>query len=122
MSVRIEVRGTHPAAGEGIIRNAAALGIGGVAACRISRLYFLAQNPGADAIERLCAYLLVDPITESATWSDAGEPAPVRAGVHVVEVAFRPGVTDIAARANWRAAWARSACRIARSPPAPGTN
>ena len=98
MTVRIEVRGTHPAAGEGIIRNAAALGVGGLAACRISRLYFLAQHPGAAAIDRLCAFLLADPVTESATWADAASATPVDPTAYVIEVAFRPGVTDVAAR------------------------
>lgn len=99
MTVRIEVRGTHPAAGEGIVRNAAALGLEGLIACGIARLYFLAQNPGTELIERLCASLLVDPVTESAHWLDlALDEPPVPWEMPVVEVAFRPGVTDVAAR------------------------
>jgi hypothetical protein len=43
----------------------------------------------------------VDPITESATWTDLSVdelPASPWIGIHVVEVAPRPGVTDITAR------------------------
>lgn len=98
MSIRIEVQGSHAAAAADIVRGAATLGIPGLHACRIRRLYFLEADPGAAALERLCTLLLVDPVTESATWGPAeaaDEPSP---GVHTVEVAYRPGVTDVAAR------------------------
>ena len=127
MTVRIEVRSNHPAAGQSVVRGAAALGIAGVTACQVVRLYFLEHDPGAEAIERLCNLLLVDPVTE--TWAVArGEPdgegergrgghlvqspnlrisnlplpaspplAP-RPSPHLIEVAFRPGVTDVTAR------------------------
>ena len=104
MTIRIEVRGRHLAAAQGFLRNAAALGIQrgvhGVTDCRISSVYFLAQNPGAESIERLCTFLLVDPVTESATWTDltVNDPPAPPDGAHVVEVAPRPGVTDITAR------------------------
>lgn len=109
MTIRIVVQGQHNAAGQSIVRNAAALGIRGLNACHIARLYFLAQNPGTESIERLCASLLADPVVEQATWQEL--PAPHAAanahshpahadetGAHLVEVAFRPGVTDVAAR------------------------
>ena len=126
MTVRIEVRSNHPAAGQSVVRGAAALGIAGVTACQVVRLYFLEHDPGAEAIERLCNLLLVDPVTE--TWGVArGEPtergrggegdtssnlqSPIsnlplpaspplapRPSPLVVEVAFRPGVTDVPAR------------------------
>ncbi|MBW7881457.1 MAG: phosphoribosylformylglycinamidine synthase subunit PurL [Caldilineaceae bacterium] len=100
MSVRIEVQSSHPAASDAILRNAAVLGIRGLTDVRISRLYFLSHHPGTESIERLCAYLLVDPVMESATWSDGAgdESTAPGAGVQVVEVAFRPGVTDVPAR------------------------
>ncbi|MBK8799220.1 MAG: hypothetical protein IPM07_24245 [Anaerolineales bacterium] len=65
MTVRIEVRSNHPTAGQNIVRGAAALGITGVTACQTVRLYFLEQDPGAEAVERLCRLLLVDPVTET---------------------------------------------------------
>ncbi len=105
MAIRIEVRGSHSAAGENIQRNAAALGIPALTACQISHLYFLSIDLGAEAIERLCRYLLADPVTEQARWepfaAENADRLPVNR--HVVEVAFRPGVTDVAARELERA-------------------
>ena len=105
MTIRIEVRGMHPASGQSILRGAAALGIDGLTECRIARLYFLAQHPGAEPIDRLCAFLLADPVMEAAQWIDLasgtpGHPIAQSSGatLHAVEVSFRPGVTDIAAR------------------------
>ena len=69
MTVRIEVRSNHPAAGQSVVRSAAALGIAGVTACQVVRLYFLEHDPGAEAIVRLCNLLLVDSVTE--TWEVA---------------------------------------------------
>jgi phosphoribosylformylglycinamidine synthase len=59
-----------------------------------------------EAAARLCALLLADPVTETATWesldaapvSSAGHAVGSTGDLHVVEVAFRPGVTDVAAR------------------------
>jgi len=98
MTIRIEVQGSHAAAAAAIVRGAASLGIPALRACRIRRLYFLEADPGDAAIDRLCTLLLVDPVTESATWGPAeGADAP-SPGWQVVEVAYRPGVTDVAAR------------------------
>jgi phosphoribosylformylglycinamidine synthase len=90
-------------AGQAIVRSAAALGITGLAACRIVHLYFLERDPGDEALARLCALLLADPVLEVASWrsshtENASAFTPGAGGVHVVEVAFRPGVTDVAAR------------------------
>ncbi len=100
MTIRIEVRGQHLAAAQGFLRNAAALGHHGVADCHITSVYFLAKDPGAESIERLCTFLLVDPVTESSSWTDLSvdEPPTSPDGIHIVEVAPRPGVTDITAR------------------------
>ncbi len=86
----------HGAAARELLRGAAALGVQGVQGCTITRLYFLEQDPGPAALERLCAALLADPVTETAAWA----PLDARAATPgcVVEVAFRPGVTDVAAR------------------------
>ncbi|MBK8049547.1 MAG: hypothetical protein IPK16_21985 [Anaerolineales bacterium] len=99
MTIRIEVRSSHPAASESVLQGAAALGIGGLQAVNIARLYFLAENPGAEAVDRLCTMLLVDPVMESAAWRvETGADPTADDGAHIVEVAFRPGVTDVAAR------------------------
>jgi phosphoribosylformylglycinamidine synthase len=107
MSVRIEIRGLQAtAAGQEIVRSAPALGIAGLRDCRSARLYFLEQDPGPAAMQRLCAFLLADPVLEQASWAaldqpptaTADLPADLPANLHVVEVAYRPGVTDIPAR------------------------
>ncbi len=94
MSVRIEVRGHHAAATQQILRDAATLGVQGLTDCRITQIYFLEEDPGAESLQQLCTFLLADPVTETASW---GDPAGA-ASAHVVEVAPRPGVTDVAAR------------------------
>lgn len=128
MTVRIEVRSNHPAAGQKVTRGAANLGVGGVTSCRVVHLYFLENDLGDEAIVRLCSLLLADPVTEtwrvvrgegqrasipesqvalsqsalmldSATTSTGDDSPPTpKPSLHIVEVAFRPGVTDVAAR------------------------
>uniref|UniRef100_A0A7C1FST4 Phosphoribosylformylglycinamidine synthase subunit PurL n=1 Tax=Caldilinea aerophila TaxID=133453 RepID=A0A7C1FST4_9CHLR len=112
MTVRVEVRSTHPTTGQSVVRGAAKLGIGGLKRCEVVRLYFFERDLGDEAVERLCRLLLADPvmdtwrvvrgkqtdatassITSSITSSMAGGRS-----LHVVEVAFRPGVTDVPAR------------------------
>ena len=101
MSVRIEIRSAHAASqsspGEAIVRSAPALGISTLRDCHIVRLYFLAHDPGEDALQHLCAFLLADPVLEQAKWG-AIDQAPARSSSPVIEVAYRPGVTDVAAR------------------------
>src|SRR5262245_8892479 len=104
MTIRVEVRSPANTTEQGIVQNARALGIRGLHGCQRVRLYFLAQHPGADAVDRLCALLLADPVTEQATWRElagealvCGELSP-SAGHWVIEVAPRLGVTDVEAR------------------------
>ena len=103
MSVRIEIRGLPAAAGQAIVRSAPALGVTALHGCRVVRLYFLAQDPGPEALGRLCTALLADPVLEQATWgtldgAGAGAKADTGEVAHMVEVAYRPGVTDVPAR------------------------
>ena len=103
MSIRIEVHSSHTSASQqdaAIIQGAAALGISGLHGCAITRLYFIEHDLAAADIERLCTLLLVDPVTEQATWRSVDVPATdVTLGdSHIVEVTYRPGVTDIPAR------------------------
>ncbi len=101
MAIRIEVSPRRRDAGVQIVQQAQRLGIDGVESCRTSKLYFLAEDPGTEQLSRLCAFLLADPVTEVARWDDlsAGEVSPTAAqAAHVIEVALRPGVTDVAAR------------------------
>ena len=104
---------------EGDPRIAAAahrLGISSLRSCNKTQLFFLtcraAAAPSPDQINRLCDFLLVDPVTESAQvispprpCSDDSRIQPSNASnEHVVEVALRPGVTDVAARVLERGA------------------
>ncbi|MCB0105535.1 MAG: phosphoribosylformylglycinamidine synthase, partial [Caldilineaceae bacterium] len=99
MTIRIEVSHRQEPSHQVLLDNAAALGVTGVTDCRVARLYFLAADPGADKIEQLCAMLLADPVTERASWlTTATQSRESGNDGTVIEVAFRPGVTDIPAR------------------------
>ncbi|MCL4833074.1 MAG: phosphoribosylformylglycinamidine synthase subunit PurL [Caldilineaceae bacterium] len=98
MAIRIEVSSRRGDNGARFIAQAQRLGIAAVQSCRTSKLYFLSEHPGTEQLSRLCAFLLVDPVTELAQWIDlsAGEISPPAS--NIVEVALRPGVTDVTAR------------------------
>lgn len=109
MTLRFEVRarrmqaGSDPAprsaAEQAVLHGAAALGLGTLPDCTISRLYFLAETPTREEIERLGALLLADPVVEVGAWRSLGDGESHAHGDEcAVEVAFRPGVTDVAAR------------------------
>lgn len=111
MAIRIDVHGPHTARKREILSDAQQFGVSTIGDCSIARVFFLSADLPEDAIRLLCATLLVDPVTESYVWSHlpAGnaerhtgaanastteDPAVAQA----VEVAFRPGVTDVTAR------------------------
>ncbi len=99
MTLRIDVSGGTEAAASDVLRAAAALGVTGLEGVAVSSVYFLADPPSDDEVDRLCRALLADPVTQRATWGDASAGAPATpAGTSVVEVSPRPGVTDVAAR------------------------
>jgi len=113
---RIEVT-KHSDAGEhGIAAAAHRLGISSLRSCRKTQLFFLncpaARPPSKDQIKGLCDSLLVDPVTESAQVISQPHPCPDvdqlhhsdTPNEHVIEVALRPGVTDVAARVLERGA------------------
>ncbi len=92
------------------------LGIDSLQSCNKTQLYFLTSNssesPSSDQVERLCALLLVDPVTESARVTplphtrsdDISSQIASTSADHIIEVALRPGVTDVAARVLERGA------------------
>ncbi len=110
MVFRIEVSSRSGKDEPTITAAAHRLGIHSLHSCRKSRLYFLTNHPekalGSDEIDKLCAFLLVDPVTETARVTVENRPqSPAFAAQpscdspdHVIEVALRPGVTDVAAR------------------------
>ena len=103
MTIRIEVRNKQQTTQQAVLNQAPALGIHGITDCQTVRLYFLAAQLDAAQIEQLCTLLLVDPVTETATWEEL-TPTPTlpqiegRRNEMLIEVAFRPGVTDVPAR------------------------
>ena len=99
MTIRIVVQNQQHTPPTSLLNNAAALGIHNLTDCQIARLYFLATDPGAVQLEALCTLLLADPVTEQATWQPlADQPTQTTGAPALIEVAFRPGVTDIGAR------------------------
>lgn len=116
MTIRIEVRTKHHQTHHALFKNAPVLGIHGVTNCRQVRIYFLAADLADAQIEQLCALLLVDPVTETATWHrDLAPQADGGSAPSVIEVAFRPGVTDVPARelARGMAEIGLPACEVA---------
>ena len=70
------------------------LGIAGVQHVQQSALYFCYGQLTPQEIELLCNELLVDPITQTATWGLADEPVSDASGVQRIEVGYLQGVTD----------------------------
>lgn len=103
MAIRIDVRGPRQARVREILTAAVHSGIPDLRDCRIARVFFLSEDLSPDQIESLCSALLVDPVTETYSWltlprPEGSHPALSPGHTFAVEVAFRPGVTDITAR------------------------
>lgn len=114
MITKIRVYGRQDVARNQILRNARTIGIEGLSNCRIGRLYFLSDHLkdtanadpplSTEQIRKLCAFLLADPVTEIAEWEAISDAEPqllneqLSAKEYVIEVAYRPGVTDVPAR------------------------
>jgi phosphoribosylformylglycinamidine synthase II len=99
MAIRIVVYPREDKLNASLLQNAYALGLNGIVAIRTRNIYFLSEHPGSETVERISSALLADPVTEIARWWDLSqEDLPTGEGMQVVEVAFRPGVTDIPAR------------------------
>ena len=95
---RIQVRSAGDPGERRILDAAAQLGVTGLTGCRRWTVYHLEGQLGSVEVARLCAEVLVDPVTDEVA---VGEPA---AAERVVEVAPIAGVTDGAARELERAA------------------
>ncbi|MBL7141436.1 MAG: phosphoribosylformylglycinamidine synthase subunit PurS, partial [Planctomycetes bacterium] len=110
MEWEIEVRfrpGAYDAHGHGVLAEVRDLGIAGVEAVESSRLFYLDTDAPAEAVERVAAELLTDPVVEQYALAD-GAPRPVRAGPHdprpAVTVRRKPGVMDPVAGSTLQAA------------------
>ena len=99
MSIRLEVSSPHASTSAALLAGATALGITGLTRIDLTRLYFIERDLSPGQIDKLCTLLLVDPVTEHVQWRLLDNEPPVMSpGIHGVEVSFRPGVTDVAAR------------------------
>jgi phosphoribosylformylglycinamidine synthase len=99
MAIRIEVFPKQPGPNLGLLADAQAVGLSGLEEITTRTLYFLDAELDKASLERLSRALLADPVTEQVAWCDVGASlAAAPAGIHLIEVAYRPGVTDIAAR------------------------
>lgn len=84
--------------GEGLMQDAAGLGITGLTSIRTADLFFLQGELSAHDLHRLCTELLSDPVTQVVHWrpldsvpeQDASDPEDA----WIVEVGLLPGVTD----------------------------
>lgn len=99
MIIRIEIRNKQHTTNQTVLQNAPMLGIHTITDCQTVRLYFLAAALDATQIEQLCTLLLADPVMEVAARGEIA-PSSFEGGSDgaVIEVAFRPGVTDVPAR------------------------
>jgi len=102
MLIRVEVRVRNPfrdCLGEAIANQIADLGIQTVYAVHTAQLYFIQADWTQAQVERCCRELLVDPLVQGYSyWTDErGMPrpeVPLSDDAHVVEITFKPGVTD----------------------------
>ncbi|MEQ8841303.1 MAG: phosphoribosylformylglycinamidine synthase subunit PurL [Acidimicrobiales bacterium] len=99
MTLRIDVIASDDPDGSRVVGAAPLVGVDGLTACRVARVYHLAGDISADEVEQLCASVLVDPVVDRHTVG-----APSHPEGRVVEVAPMAGVTDQDARELERAA------------------
>ncbi len=83
---------------EGFLHDAHALGLTQVESIECSDLYFLRGNLNDENLNEITDRILLDPVTQSVNWQ-VFDPSSVNSTSFtdqemVVEVAFRPGVTD----------------------------
>ncbi len=79
----------------GLLHDAHALGLAAVTHIKASDLYFIEGALTAHDQERLVALLLSDPVAEKAEWRRTDHARNhSRTAQHIIEVAYRPGVTD----------------------------
>lgn len=89
MDYRVEVSAIEQT--DDLLHEIAHLGITGVRRVQASTIYFIRGALSPAELERLVTELLADPIAETY---HIGPPGPPEEGTAVIEVGFRPGVTD----------------------------
>ena len=100
MKWKIEIRykpEMPDALGQGISEDIMDLGITGVDSVRTAQLYWIEGNLKGQEIEHICAELLADPVTQDYVYNSSESAAgasPSQTDTWIVEVRFKPGVTD----------------------------
>ena len=84
---------TPDAIGQGILQDIADLGLAGVESVHTVQIYWIEGDINSDAIERVCAELLADPVTQNYVYNHSDNRNP-RHSVWTIEVRLKPGVTD----------------------------
>jgi hypothetical protein len=87
-TIRVEIlgRSDESAAGRGVVEAAQHLGIAGLTACAVDRLYFLHGRLTRDDIVYLSRELLADPVTETFAIAGPHPPAPSPVGTGEGEI------------------------------------
>jgi len=97
---KIEVRckpTMHDATGLGISEDIMDLGISGVNSVRTAEVYWINGRLEIQEIEHICSKLLADTVTQDyvyASSENSVRPFPSQTGAWIIEVRFKPGVTD----------------------------
>ncbi len=100
----------------GLLHDAHALGLEAVTHISASDLYFIEGALTAHDQDRLVSLLLSDPVAEKAEWRRFDHPAHAsRSAQHIIEVAYRPGVTDPVAEQIVRGAHQLGVKAVARA-------
>ena len=85
------------ALGQGISEDIMDLGIAGVNSVRTAQLYWIEGELQTQEVERICSELLADPVTQDYVYNSSESAAgasPSQTDTWIVEVRFKPGVTD----------------------------
>ncbi|MBN1643561.1 MAG: phosphoribosylformylglycinamidine synthase subunit PurS, partial [Dehalococcoidales bacterium] len=93
---RIEIRLKNhlpDAAGLGLVKDIADLGIKSVSSASVTDIYYLDANLTSTQLDLICRELLADPVTQEYQIDSLSEETK-RPGNHVIEVAYKAGVVD----------------------------
>lgn len=100
----------HDPRSAGLLADARALRFNDLRRIECQDLYFVEGQLSQDELQHLALSLLTDPVTQSVVWAEISSPtsaSPARGGGRgavIVDVAYRPGVTDPVAGEIVRAA------------------
>jgi len=97
MRYKIEVvdkPGIFDAVGQGVRKDIFDLGIKGVTGVKFIQVYLLTGNIAEGQVINICEELLTDKVAQDYKIVSAAERSPAKAGQHVAEIAYNPGVMD----------------------------